>query len=210
MGKSYSTTEKVQALQALDANGGNMSVTATALKIPRRTLQWWVDFRDGVLAVFLEGEALANYQEWSPFWEDREAYVRPPNSPYPKTLEQANADIENTEDDETVQELIKVREQLMKGVTRLSKAIANGEGDEMLISYQAMAISRLIDRVKRLDEQIIAWRMLNKNNVMRINYEYVHGDGMVYDHPPYAFDDGDESAMSGDDVVDEGEYLDED
>lgn len=40
--RSYSDKEKGEALAVLDANGGNVSLTAKQTKVPRATLQEWV------------------------------------------------------------------------------------------------------------------------------------------------------------------------
>lgn len=41
MGKKYSADEKATALATLQANGGNVKVTASLLGIPRKTLESW-------------------------------------------------------------------------------------------------------------------------------------------------------------------------
>lgn len=190
MGSYYTVKDKVKALQALDENNGEVVLTAKELHIPERTLRDWVEFREEVMNAFLDEKARRAYKGWSPFWKDRQEYVRPPESMYPKKLEEVD-------DDDITKQLMAVREHLMKGVVRLSERIA--EGDEQIVE-RAMALSRLVDRVKVLDQQIIDWRTVNSSGTLLI--EYVHEDGMVYDRPMYALGDGaDPEEPMDDDVI---------
>lgn len=82
---------------------------------------------------------------------------------------------ENAEDNE----FLRLRELLMEHVFSLSTAI-NEEDDSTLLSIRSLAISRLIDRIIKLDDFIPS---TFKEKTVRFEYFY---DGSVQNVPPWA------------------------
>ena len=153
MRKRYQQIDKVKALQALDANGGNIGLTAVELEIPLRTLRDWDLFRRAIAKAFFTPK-------------------EKPELVYPRPLDE-----EVEEVPEVIQELQVVREKMMRAINHLTQKL---DVDDGLIHRRAMAFSRLIDRLNKIDEQIIAWHSAVGHKAIRIEYVY---DDQIHDRP---------------------------
>ena len=95
-----------------------------------------------------------------------------PELVYPRPLDEEVEEIP-----EVVRELQTVREKMMRAINHLTKKL---DVDDGLIHQRAMAFSRLIDRLGKVDEQIIAWHSAVGNKAIRIEYVY---DNQIHDRP---------------------------
>ena len=153
MRKRYQQIDKVKALQVLDANGGNIALTVAELEIAERTLRDWDEFRQAIAKAFFMPK-------------------EKPELVYPRPLDEEVEDVP-----EVVQELQTVREKMMRAINHLTEKLDVEDG---LIHRRAMAFSRLIDRLSKVDEQIIAWHNTVGHKAIRIEYVY---DNQIHDRP---------------------------
>lgn len=134
MSKRYTPEEKTIALQILADNFGSVAVTSVQTGIPERTLFTWRRHQR------LQKQHKAGLLQQHP--------TPSPSLPPLETSENTEEAEENTEE---VHEFQKLRDQLMQHIFTLSQMISVDPNTAYL---KAAAISRLLDRVLKLEAHI--------------------------------------------------------
>ena|SRR5690606_4529928 len=181
MSKRYTPEEKAAALAALDENDGSVAITSLVTGIPSRTLQAWKRERQPKEQLLLlhkqKNTAQQQQQQQQPF--------RYPNDPeLEKLLREQAAAADRIIDD--------VLDQLLKDVQVLSRRIRHNFDQAPPVS-QIMALTRLLDRVIKLDAR--KPRLEPERRLELIRYQYP--DGSIHKVPPWYPGDEDDADLPG-------------
>lgn len=126
MSRRYTTEQKESAMQCLDDNYGNVTITALQTGVPKRTLQEWK--RQRKLQAIQRGEPLLREKNHAPQQQ------------------------QTTDDADTPQaEYARIRQRLMSHIHTLTETLTD---DPDTAHLRASALSRLIDRVIKLEALI--------------------------------------------------------
>ncbi len=159
MPSQYTQMDRENALACLEING---SITATSAQtgVPQRTLRYW-------------RQKLQEEQKW------QQNLARLPEKS--SDCRQSGNKIESQEAEEPLelpQQLQMLRDQMMRHTFTLSQSLSV---DDERINERAIALTRLIDRVLKLETAIQQSGIYKKDQVYRI--EYVYPDETIHDIP---------------------------
>ena len=159
LSRRYTPEEKSAALQRLDDNFGDVAVTSIQTGVPTRTLREWK--RQRHLEAFQTGQLPPQNQRRQ---QRQQQIIDPTNN-------------DDDDDDDEGNKYRRLRKELMQHIFDLSATLMD---DPQTAYLRAVTLSRLIDRVIRL-EAIIP----QTDKERRIIVEYRQPDGSLKPHSPY-------------------------
>jgi transposase-like protein len=182
MSKRYTPEEKAAALAALDENDGSILLTSLKTGVPERTLHSWKRDRLPKEELLQRRQAIKNTPPQPP---PPQQTFRYPNDPELEKLLREQAAAADTIIDD-------VLDQLLKDVQVLSRRIRHNFDQAPPVS-QIMALTRLLDRVIKLDAR--KPRLEPERRLELIRYQYP--DGSIHKVPPWYPGDEDDADQPG-------------
>jgi hypothetical protein len=181
MSKRYTAQQKEDVLRCLQANNGSVMLTSIQTGVSERTIRSWRQ------RIHMEKQLSDNSNEERQQQKEnvrrRQQQQKEDETLYGHDTSCPNDRNQNDEDETPAQfaELKKLRQTIMNHIFDLAADLSS---DDELVSQRAIAISRLLDRIPKLDAQI---KSLSPENG-KYQIEYIH-KGKVYDAPPWQSDD---------------------
>jgi hypothetical protein len=175
MSKRYTPEEKNAALAALDENDGVVSIASLVTGIPSRTLQAWkgeCQPREQLLLLHKHKNAAQQQRQ------QQQTFSLPDDQEFEEAMREQAAAADSIIDE--------VLDELLKDVQVLSKRIRHNFDQAPPVS-QIMALTRLLDRVIKLDARKPRLEPERRLNLIRYQYP----DGTIHKVPPWY--PGDES-----------------
>jgi hypothetical protein len=173
----YTYEEKSHILKVLAENGGNIPTTCLDTGVPERTLSRWK--RDDALGIGVLSPT-------RPYTPAEDSPPPPPNffsdSPPPTDSEEEDEEDEDDESPNIYDQLVRLRDQIMDHIFAITPMLST---DDDHINSRAVALTRLLDRLLKLDDAI-AERTPPGERVIRIEYKFP--DGTIHDRPPWSSD----------------------
>ena len=146
MSRRYTDEQKAEALQHLDDNYGNVTLTALQTGIPIRTLRDWKRYRKLEILKDLPPEKVARR---------RQQEIEP----------EEQADIE---EEDSAAAYSRIRAHLMQHINTLLETLTD---DPDTANLRVIALTRLLDRVIKLEALVQS----TSDQVVRIEYQYPDG-----------------------------------
>jgi len=176
MPRQYTPQQKEDALRQLAVNKGNVALTSIQTGVSERTIQRWQQ------RLRLENAGAkplpAPLSAPPPPKENT-----PPPSPPPKNdPPQPETDDDQSLREQTCNELRSLRNQLMRHIFNITADLSQ---DDDLFNHRTVAITRLLDRVMKLDAQLN--ELHPQETILRVVYTYP--DGSVHSIPSYKNDE---------------------
>lgn len=174
MPRQYSSQKKQDTLTHLAVNRDNVVLTSLQTGVSERTIHRWKQ-RQRLQADHDANPAPqitaphTNAPQWdAPHW----------NAPPPPDKNDPPPPPDEPDQERTILELFSLRNQLMQHVFKLTESLS--QNDEF-VNHRAVAITRLLDRIIKLDAQLDYLRPAEQ--VIRVEYQYP--DKTIHSVPPW-------------------------
>ena len=181
MSKRYTAQQKEDVLRCLQANNGSVMLTSIQTGVSERTIRSWRQ-RIHMEKQINENSTEERQQQKENVRQRQQQQQKEDGTLYGHDTSCPNDRNQNDEEsDPQLTELRSLRQTIMNHIFDLAADLSS---DDELVSQRAIAISRLLDRIPKLDAQI---KSLSPENG-KYQIEYIH-KGKVYDAPPWQSDD---------------------
>jgi hypothetical protein len=173
MPKRYTAQQKEDVLRCLQANDGSVMLTSIQTGVSERTIHYWRQRfnmeKDIVSTKLLPQKENVVPPQLQLQKEDKSMYGHDTSSP------------NDEKSDPQLTELHSLRQTIMNHIFELAADLSS---DDELVSQRAIAVSRLLDRIPKLDAQIKLLDTRHKG----YQIEYIYG-GESHNIPPWENDE---------------------
>ena len=172
MPKRYTAQQKEDVLRCLQANDGSVMLTSIQTGVSERSIRYWKQrqfMEDTVSTSQTKSQQQKENAMQQQQKEDKSMYGHDTSSP------------NDEKSDPQLTELRSLRQTIMNHIFELAADLSSG--DE-LVSQRAIAVSRLLDRIPKLDSQIKLFETRRKG----YQIEYIYG-GKSHNIPPWENDE---------------------